>query len=107
MGSGRTGLRARRVTPPAPTADETTEAASGWAWRWISWASWPVTPVILAVAVTAVVLDVVTAWWGHPRWTVGGLVMSPALRSASCSRRSSARLGSGCAGGRCRRGGSS
>lgn len=79
MGSGRTGLRARRVTPPAPTADETTEAASGWAWRWISWASWPVTPVILAVAVTAVVLDVVTAWWGHPRWTVGGLVMSPAL----------------------------
>jgi hypothetical protein len=63
---------------------ESTEAApsvrsSGWAWRWTGWASWPISPAALWVAGLAVVVDVVTSWWGRPEWYLGRVSLSPAV----------------------------
>jgi hypothetical protein len=50
-----------------------------WGWQWVRWASWPVTPAVLVVSATVVTIDVATAWWGQPRWALGGVLLSPAL----------------------------
>jgi hypothetical protein len=62
----------------APT--RTDHATSrGWAWRWTGWASWPITPAVLWVCGLAVVVDVVTSWWGQPEWYLGRVSLSPAI----------------------------
>lgn len=54
-----------------------------WGWQWVRWASWPVSPTVLVVAAAAVTVDVVTAWSGEPRWSLGGVLVSPALPLAA------------------------
>lgn len=53
--------------------------SSGWDWRWVGWASWPISPAALWLAGAALVVDVVSSWWGEPDWHVGRILMSPAL----------------------------
>ncbi len=54
-----------------------------WGWQWVRWASWPVTPAIVWVAAAVVVLDVGSAWWGQPTWSIGRVTVSPALPLAT------------------------
>ncbi len=89
-----------RTDPPAEAEVHDHASSSGWAWRWTGWASWPISVAVLWVCAIAVVVDVVTSWWGQPEWYLGRVSMSPALvlavvlvaligpRHLGCSRRS-------------------
>ena len=48
-------------------------------WVWRRWTRWPLSPVILAVAATAIAVDVVTAWRNVTIGSLGPIPTSPAL----------------------------
>jgi hypothetical protein len=74
-----TGVTVEPIEEATPMQTDEHAKASGWAWRWLGWASWSISPAVLWVCATAVVVDVVTSWWGEPEWYLGRVSMSPAL----------------------------
>jgi hypothetical protein len=73
------GLRV--VEAPRAVVDEVARATAGsrWALRWRGWAGWSLSRWVLAVAGSAVALDVTTAWTGTSFGTLGSVPLSPAL----------------------------
>jgi hypothetical protein len=78
MGSQAAGATETRA-PAHRSRDGFDGTSSSWGWRWVGWASWSISPAAVWLAGTALVVDVVSSWWGEPEWRVGPSLMSPAL----------------------------